>query len=123
MVSLLNGHVIDEETTFITMINSENLIAQVQLRFPDFKICNEMNGLPTVIFGFLTDKLMMAIRNNDQQTQDVFIHLINEMAETEEKIVAASFSEIVAVLYDNLKPEELAAITNRLSLAARNYLH
>lgn len=94
--------VIDEDANFITMIKAENLIAQVQLRFPRFEITHDMEGLPTVIFVFLSDKLVLAIQNNDHVTQNVFISLINEMADTDDAVVGASFSEMVAVCVNYL---------------------
>ena len=87
-------------------IDTENNIeAKVKLLFPEFEITEEMKGLPTVIFSFLTSYLIQSIHNKKQDLIDRFAGFVDKLSVEKEPLIVACLNEIFIGLYDSTEAD------------------
>lgn len=84
------------------MTNAElihKITAAVSKRFPEFQITEDMKGLPTVIFGFLTGHLIRSFRTGNASVVRSFIDLVNELFRSDDLIARSCLDELVIGLH------------------------
>lgn len=75
------------------------ITAAVRSTFPGFEITVDMEGLPTVIFGFLTDHLVRAFRAGDTSVVMAFMDFVNDLSRSDDFIVRSCLDELILSLY------------------------
>ena len=84
------------------MTNAERIhtiTADVSKRFPEFEIAEDMEGLPTVTFGFLTDHLIRSFREGNISVVMSFIDLVNDLFRSDDFIARSCLDELVISLH------------------------
>ena len=101
------------------MIAIANLISIVEQKFPEFKITEEMRGLNTVIFAFLTVDLIEAIKIRNESFQLRFAELVNQMTDSNDDNIGACIDEVFLGI-SSLSEQELNFFIKNLSIKARS---
>ena len=81
----------------------QTILEEVKVTFPEFEIFEEMDGLPTVAFSFLTRFLEESIKNKNSDIIDRFVDFVNELSISDDIVVIACLSEIHLGLYCSSK--------------------
>jgi len=82
-------------------ITFDVVLQEIKSRFPDFIIDEDMDGLPTVIFSFLTGYLIDHIVQKDEETMNKFVDFLNKISNSEDPNVMACVDEIILGLYNS----------------------
>ncbi len=85
------------------IITFDYLLQEINSKFPDFIIDEDMDGLPTVIFSFLTGYLIDHIDQKDEKIINKFVVFLNEISNSEDSSVGACVDEIILGLYSDSK--------------------
>lgn len=84
-------------------ITFDYVLQEINSKFPDFVIDEDMAGLPTVIFSFLSLYLEDHIVQKDEKIVNKFVVFLNEISNSEDSSVGACVDEIILGLYNNSK--------------------
>ena len=97
----------------------KGVVKEIKLKFPDFVIDEDIEDLPTVIFGFLCDYLMSSLIKDDKEIIRKFIDFIDSLSDDSDFIISACLDEIFLGLYTT-KEVDYKKFKENLSLRAQN---
>lgn len=75
------------------------ITTDVRKAFPEFEITGDMEGLPTVIFGFLTDHLIRSFKGGNTRIIKSFIDFVDDLSQSDDFIVRSCLEELIISLY------------------------